>query len=111
MKIEQMICTTAFLAFASAAATASADFASCSLGPLGGMDATGNECSVSAPVATEVDPAVWLLVSSRLGPSAARAATSQPGANTEPVRAPQPLRPAAGLTGAGDVDSSRWAVR
>ncbi len=109
MKIEKTLLLTTILAGAMGAATG-AMAQNCSGGADGGMDATGNQCSVTAPAATDVDSAMWQLVSSRLAPAPtsrtgfAETILKQPVDDTRPVN---PLMPAVAPT-AGLDDSVQF---
>ena len=63
MKIDHALWLTALLA-----CTTGVSAQTCSGGPGGGMDATGNECSVAQAPAVDVDPRAWAQLSARLVP-------------------------------------------
>lgn len=109
MKSGHALLVTAFLASATANGTV-AIAQNCSGGPDGGADATGNQCAVATSAATEVDPAIWTLISSHLvAPrphDEAGAGSPVVTGGATPVSAPDRFPP-----GAGDIDSSRWARR
>lgn len=109
MKTRHALLVAALLA--SAAATPTPGIAQgCSGGDAGGIDATGNECTAEAAAATEVDPAVWALISSRLAsaPSGKADTPASPAVTDGAKPASSPFVPG---PGAGDIDSSKWAVR
>ena len=111
MKTEKALLIAAFIALI-AAPLPLVLAQDCSGGPDGGADATGNQCSVSTPASTEIEPALWATISSYMAPSARRAAAvdaaqpTAPASDVRPVAAP--LRPG---PGASDIDSSKWAAR
>lgn len=111
MKTEKALLVTTFIALI-AAPLPLVLAQGCSGGPDGGADATGNQCSVSTPSQTEIEPALWTRISAHMAPSARRAVTvdsMRPSSSANDVRpVAAPSQPGAG---AGDIDSSRWAAR
>lgn len=78
MSVNHALCLAAILA-----ASGSVHAQSCALGPQGGMDANGDECSATVGTAYDVDPAVWAHISARMQKPAL--AGPQPAATVMPT--------------------------